>query len=147
MAEINHRIGIAGSLDEIYAALTTNDGLSSWWWTTDTTGAGDVGSTIKFRFGGGGPDFEVTELVKNALVKWKHSGNVPEDWEGSEVSFELRKEKKEVIVLFRHFNWNEASEFMSHCSTKWAVFMLSLKDAIENGQGRPFPNDINIDHS
>ena len=61
MVDIIHRVGIAASADEVYTALTTNDGLSRWW-TTDTSGAGDVGSIIKFRFGDGGPDFEVIEL-------------------------------------------------------------------------------------
>ena len=35
---------------------------------------------------------------------------------------------------------------MGHCCTKWAVFLLSLKEAIEKGEGRPYPDDIHIDH-
>ena len=50
MAEIRHRVGISGSAQEIYALLTTDDGLSRWW-TTDTQGAGETGSIIAFRFG------------------------------------------------------------------------------------------------
>lgn len=86
-------------------------------------------------------------MVPNSLVKWKHTGNVPEDWAGTEILFELRKEENEVIVRFRHLNWKEASDFMAHCSTKWAVFMLSLKDSIETVKGKSFPNDIHINHS
>lgn len=145
MAEINHRVGIAGSVEDVYTALTTDTGLSNWW-TTDTTGAGAVGSVIAFRFGDGGPDFEVAELQPGALVRWKHSGNVPEAWMGTEVSFVLEPEDKQTIVRFRHSHWREASDFMAHCSTKWAVFLLSLKDAIETGSGKPFPNDIHIDY-
>ena len=59
MFEISHRVGIDASPEEIYKALTTDDGLVQWW-TNDITGAGDVGSIIKFRFNGGGPDFAVT---------------------------------------------------------------------------------------
>ena len=58
MPEIIHRVGIAGSVSEVYNALTTDKGLSRWW-TSDTSGAGDVGSIIKFRFDGEGPDFIV----------------------------------------------------------------------------------------
>ena len=146
MAEINHRIGISTPASDIYHALTTDEGLSTWW-TTDTTGAGDVGSIIKFRFNGGGPDFEVTELTADSLVRWRHSGEMPPDWIGTEISFELDNQDKQTFVNFKHSNWKEASEFMAHCSTKWAVFLLSLKDAIETGTGKPFPNDIHIDHS
>jgi uncharacterized protein YndB with AHSA1/START domain len=145
MAEINHRVGIAGSIEDIYSALATDEGLSRWW-TTDTTGAGEKGSIIQFRFGGGGPDFQVTELQKNKLVRWKHSGSMPEDWMGTEISFELTQNDNEVIVRFRHSNWKEASDFLAHCSTKWATFLMSLKEVIETGKGHPYPDDIHIDH-
>jgi hypothetical protein len=45
-------------------------------------------------------------------------------------------------VRFGHRNWSEAVEFTEHCSTKWATFMLSLKDLVETGQGRPAPDDV-----
>jgi len=145
MPNIIHRVGIKGSKKEIYAALTTNEGLSRWW-TNDTSGAGDTGSVIKFRFNGGGPDFEVTELQENSLVKWKHSGEMPPAWINTDISFQLTTEGEQTFVLFMHSNWEEQSDFMGHCSTKWATFLLSLKDAIETGTGKPFPNDIPIDH-
>ncbi len=28
---------------------------------------------------------------------------------------------------------------------KWATFLLSLKDYVETGRGRPFPNDLKIE--
>jgi uncharacterized protein YndB with AHSA1/START domain len=145
MAEIVHRVGIACSPGEVFDALTTNDGLSRWW-TNDTSGAGDVGSIIEFRFNGMGPDFEVVELQTDALVRWKHSGETPVAWIGTEISFQLTSEDSQTYVLFLHSNWKERSDFMGHCSTKWAVFLLSLKEAIETGNGKPFPNDIHIDH-
>ena len=145
MVDIIHRVGIAASADKVYKALTTNTGLAKWW-TTDTSGAGSVGSIIKFRFDGGGPDFEVIELQTNSIVRWRHSGEMPGPWVGTEVSFHLTSGENQTYVLFSHSNWKEPSDFMGHCSTKWAVFLLSLKEAIEKGEGRPYPNDIHIDH-
>jgi hypothetical protein len=29
-------------------------------------------------------------------------------------------------------------------STKWATFLLSLRDLVETGTGRPSPNDLTI---
>ena len=145
MPFILHRVGIAAPVDQVYAALTTDQGLARWW-TTDTEGAGGVGSLIKFRFGGGGPDFEVVELRPDRFVKWRHSGEEPKAWMGTDISFQLQEEAKQTIILFKHANWKEETDFMGHCSTKWAVFLLSLKDAIETGKGRPFPDDIHIDH-
>lgn len=146
MKAIKHRVGIQASAEKIYQALTTNEGLMQWW-TNDVTGAGEVGAIIKFRFNGGGPDFKVIELIENKTVRWNHSGNMPEAWMGTEVLFELKEEDNQTFVSFSHAKWQEANDFMAHCNTKWAVFLISLKEAIENNKGRPFPNDISIDHS
>ena len=41
MVDILHRVGVKGSsADDVYAALTTIEGLSGWW-TRDTTGKPD----------------------------------------------------------------------------------------------------------
>ncbi len=146
MFDINHQVGINASPEKIYEALPTNEGLSEWW-TNDTSGAGKVGSTIEFRFNGGGPDFTVSELIPNKTVKWRHSGCMPEAWMGTEITFNLRVDNEQTFVRFTHSNWKESSDFMAHCSTKWAVFLISLKSALETNVGRPFPNDIQIDHS
>ncbi len=146
MADINHRVGIKSSPQAIYEALTTDAGLAKWW-TNDVSGAGDVGSTIEFRFNGGGPDFIVKQLIPNKTVGWQHSGNVPDPWIGTEISFQLDMDKEQTFVRFTHSGWKESTDFMAHCSTKWAVFLISLKDSLELGTGAPFPNDIQIDHS
>jgi uncharacterized protein YndB with AHSA1/START domain len=146
MAAIHHQVGIRGSRAQIYQALTTDKGLATWW-TTDTQGAGEVGSIIQFRFNGDGPDFEVMELIPNRQVRWRHSGTMPEEWMGTEIIFSLSQFEQQVMVRFSHSQWPSASDFMAHCSTKWGTFLLSLKAAIETGKGHPFPEDIHIDHS
>ncbi len=144
MAEIRHRVGISGSAKDIYPLLTTDAGLAKWW-TTDTRGAGGVGSVIEFRFDGTGPDFEVIELIPGQQVRWRLAGEMPEDWIGSEILFELHEDGKQTIVNFSHYNWKQSGEFLAHCSTKWAIFLMSLKSCIESGKGQPFPNDLHID--
>ena len=146
MFAINHRVGIKASPERIYEVLTTDDGLATWW-TNDISGAGGIGSIIEFRFNGGGPDFKVTELVPNKTVRWMHSGSMPESWMGTEILFQLQEDEEQTFVRFTHSNWKESSDFMAHCSTKWAVFLISLKDAVETNKGKPFPNDMQIDHS
>ena len=144
MSEIKHRVGIRSSAHDIYQLLTTDAGLSQWW-TSDTHGAGDVGSIIAFRFGGGGPDFEVIELVADRKVVWRHSGEMPPDWIGSEISFELEETEIQTFVNFSHYNWKQSDDFLAHCSTKWGVFMMSMKSCIETGKGQAYPSDVQID--
>lgn len=146
MADILHRVGIkTNSTDKIYQALTTRDGLAGWW-TSDTTGEGDqVGNIILFRFDGGSIDIKVAELQSPAFVKWEVVDG-PAEWIGTTIQFELKQDGDYIIVLFRHLNWKEPVEFMHHCSTKWAIFLMSLKSLVETGKGQPNPHDVKIDN-
>ena len=40
-----------------------------------------------------------------------------------------------TIVMFAHTGWREPCAFMNHCSTKWATFLMSLKQLVETGSG------------
>jgi len=146
MADILHRVGIkSSSLDDIYQAVATREGLAGWW-TSDTQGESKVGGVIKFRFGAkGGFDMKVLELDTAKRVLWQVIDG-PEEWIGTKVSFDLKKDGDFTIVLFKHQGWREPVEFMHHCSTKWAVFLMSLKSLVETGKGAPDPNDIKIDN-
>ena len=144
MADILHRVGIKSPIDETYKALATRDGLAGWW-TTNTQGQSKVGGVLKFRFGAGGFDMKVLELEPGKKVLWQVVDG-PAEWIGTKVRWVLREEGDYAIVLFRHEGWREPVEFMHHCSTKWAVFLLSLKQLLETGQGAPDPNDIKIDN-
>jgi hypothetical protein len=51
-------------------------------------------------------------------------------------------------VLFKHQDWTAPVEFMHHCSTKWATYlMLSLKPLLETGKGTPNPDDVKVDNT
>ncbi len=143
MADILHRIGVEhASPAQVFDALTTIEGLSGWW-AEQTSGETGIGGVIEFRFGPGGIDMAVRELVPDKLVRWEVVGG-PAEWIGTEVTFELRQVDGFTIVLFEHTGWREPVEFMHHCSTKWATFLLSLKQLVETGRGAPDPRDLQI---
>ena len=143
MSDILHRVGIKSSTHDAYQALSTRQGLDGWW-TTDTRGRFDVGGVIEFHFGTRGRiDMKVLELDPDRRVVWQVVGG-PEDWIGSTISFDLKQEDEQTTLLFKHQGWKEQSEFMHHCSTKWASFLLSLKAFVETGEGSPFPEDVRI---
>jgi hypothetical protein len=64
---------------------------------------------------------------------------------GTHVDVRLRASGDVTVVLFTHEGWAEPVEFLHHCSTKWATFLLSLRDLVEEGAGRPWPRDLKID--
>jgi uncharacterized protein YndB with AHSA1/START domain len=149
MADILHRVGIRSSLDDVYKALTTREGLAAWW-TNNTQGESKVGGVLQFRFSAGGVDIggfemKVLELHPAKRVLWQVVGG-PEEWIGTKVSWELKQEGDYSILLFKHQDWREPVEFMHHCSTKWAIFLMSLKSLLETGKGASNPDDIKIDN-
>jgi hypothetical protein len=144
MPDILHKVGIkSSSLDDVYNAFTTVEGLSRWW-TRDTQGESKVGGELQFRFGEGGFDMNVLELQPGKRVLWQVIDG-PEEWLGTKISFDLNQNGDWIVVLFKHQGWKESVEFMHHCSTKWAVFLLSLKSLLETGKGAPWPNEIKLD--
>jgi len=144
MPDILHKVGIkSSSPDDVYKALATVAGLSGWW-TSDTRGQSKVGGVVEFRFGGGGFDMKVLELKPSKRVIWQVVEG-PEEWLGTKISFDLKHNGDWIVVLFKHQGWKAPVEFMYHCSTKWAVFLLSLKSLLETGKGAPWPNEIKLD--
>ena len=87
---------------------------------------------------------KVLELQPATRVLWQVVDG-PAEWIGTTISFDLRQEGEYCIVMFQHQGWREPVEFMHHCSTKWAIFMMSLKSLIETGKGAPAPDDVKID--
>jgi uncharacterized protein YndB with AHSA1/START domain len=148
MMDIVHRIGIKAPAAQVYAALATLDGLSGWW-TTDTTGSAEPGGHVAFRFHTaagdeiGGFGMDVIEQTPEHAVRWQVKDG-PVEWVGTDIEFVLSRQDDHTIVMFGHRHWREPGEFMAHCSTKWATFMLSLRDLVETGQGQPAPHDLKI---
>jgi uncharacterized protein YndB with AHSA1/START domain len=148
MVDIVHRVGIKAPASKVYDALATIDGLAGWW-TTATTGSSKVDGVIAFRFHTetgdeiGGFDMDVVELVPGEKVRWRVKAG-PAEWVGTDIEFLLSRQDEHTIVRFGHRKWREEGEFTAHCSTKWATFLLSLRDLVETGAGQPAPRDMKI---
>ena len=150
MVDIIHRIGIKSPSSEVYRALTSLEGLAHWW-TEEVEGDGQIGGRIGFRFRSENGDLkgnmvmEAQELDAHQNVRWRCVEGPPE-WVGTDISFQLSEQDDQTVVLFGHRNWREAVEFTSHCSMKWATFLLSLRLYVETGSGKPSPRDLKIDN-
>jgi hypothetical protein len=88
---------------------------------------------------------KVIVLDLDKKVQWRVTAG-PEEWVGTDVVFDLSQEGDDTIVLFGHKKWREVNDFTSHCSTKWATFLLSLRELVESGKGKPSPDDLKIDN-
>ena len=149
MVDILHKVGIKSSTSEVYKALATREGVAAWW-TNSVKGESKVGGVLQFSFTSngvdiGGMEMKVLELHPGERVLWQVLDG-PKEWMGTRISFELKQEGDYCVVLFKHQGWKEPVEFMHHCSTKWAIFLMSLKSLVETGKGAAAPNDVKIDN-
>ena len=150
MVDIIHRIGIRSSASGVYKALATIEGLAHWW-TEEVKGDEEVGGKIEFIFRSETGDIkgkmlmDIQELNPGKNVRWRCIDG-PDEWIGTDISFELSEQDDQIIIILGHRGWREAVEFTAHCSMKWAVFLLSLREYVETGEGKPSPHDLKIDN-
>jgi uncharacterized protein YndB with AHSA1/START domain len=143
MPDILHKVAIKASPNDTAKALTTHEGLAGWW-TTDTQGDCKPGGVIRFKFGTHGhTDMKVLELDPARRVLWEVLDG-PRQWIGTTVNFELAQDGDFTLVRFQHRGWKEPTDAMHHCSTKWAMFLMSMKSLVETGKGAPYPHDVHI---
>ncbi|EQA43171.1 hypothetical protein LEP1GSC050_1335 [Leptospira broomii serovar Hurstbridge str. 5399] len=138
MSDILHRVGIASPIKKVFEGISSIDGLRHWW-VSDTKGNAELNSTILLGF----CDLKVIELQPYQSIKWRCIRG-PEEWLDTEIKFRLEYKENQTFVIFTHANWKNPVEFMHHCSTKWATFLLSLKYWLERDEGRPSPYDVKI---
>jgi uncharacterized protein YndB with AHSA1/START domain len=86
MVNIIHRVGIKASLQKVYEALSTIEGISGWW-TNNTTGTSQIGKSIVVRFLApdgkeiGSMNMEVKALEPAKKVHWTFTAG-PAEWIG-----------------------------------------------------------------
>ena len=86
---------------------------------------------------------EIVALVPDRMVHWRCRANTwSDEWINTELTFEIESRGEKTTVSFSHRRWLKESDFMRHCSQKWATFLLSLKGLVEQGKGAPAPDDM-----
>jgi uncharacterized protein YndB with AHSA1/START domain len=141
--EIWHEILINASPTDLYQAVTDVKKLGHWW-TTDTRGESKVGRNLEFWFEGFRQVMEVTSLNVNELVRWHAKQDGAPDWAGTQIEFKIFRDHNQTFLHLRHSNWREDAKVFPHCSLGWAIFLLSLKEFVETGKGRPYPYDMPV---
>jgi uncharacterized protein YndB with AHSA1/START domain len=143
MPDIRHRVEIVAPPQKVYEAVATTEGLSAWWTRDGVKGDSAVGAKLEFYFGSPDPAavMEVTELTPGHQVSWDCVAGESE-WVGTHLGFTFTAKDEGTVVLFTHADWRRPSEFMAHCSARWAYFLLSLKAYSETGRGTPSPEDL-----
>ncbi|HEV3280137.1 MAG TPA: SRPBCC domain-containing protein [Acidimicrobiales bacterium] len=144
MPDITHHFGFAAPKADVFEALATVEGLTSWW-AERVEGDPSPGGTLRFYFGNPGPaaTMQVVESDPDTGVKWRCVRG-PDDWLETTVTFELDSHDGETILRFTHGGFESTTDFMRHCSAKWPIYLIGLKAGLEGGKATPWPTDPRI---
>lgn len=142
MAAIKHLLKIEASPEQVYTALTTATGIRSWW--TDNAELDEqVGGYGTFRFHYGQTvttKVQITSLQAPFLVSWLVRESFRPEQKGTVITFESRPSGKGTLLHFSQEDYAVADDTYALMNTGWAYYLVSLKQYLEKGTGRPSPN-------
>ena len=141
MATVHHRVGIAATPEQAFACLTEPDKLTGWW-----ASSAEISGNLRLGFTGLTTlEFEVVENRAPSRLLLRCLGK-PATWAGASLEFRIEPTEDQTYVYLTHAKEAASDADFLYFNTKWPLFMVSLKDYIETGVGRPYPNDQRIDH-
>lgn len=137
MSEIKHDISLNATRETIYEALTTAQGLKSWF-TSQVKGSGQVGTEWELSFTDQ-PFFRwgIMASEKPRNVAWKcieGPGNAP----GTEAEFTLESISNDQTTLtITHRGWTKDDPKFDKCVEIWRTLMDHLQQYCEKGVAAP----------
>jgi len=142
MKVIHHVSQIGAEADDVYAALTTQQGLAGWWSSEVATPTAEVGTVVEFTFQDGfNPEMQITELVAGGVLGWKCVGG-HEPWADNTFRFELAPSKLKqggtTLRFWQHYATELDDDAYGTYNYNWAYYLESLRLLCEKGSGHPF---------
>ena len=134
--DIVHSVDIKTTPERLYEAITTQKGLAGWW-TPQVKAEATVGVLNEFHFVGTTLTFRVDTLEPDRHIAWS-SVQVPPDWEGTRVLFDITLEDETVNLRFSHVGFPSTGGSFGVTSYSWAQYLRSIKLLLETGEGEPF---------
>lgn len=138
MKRILHTVHIAAPPEAVYAALTTEDGVTGWWTTKARLEPGQ-GGLIELTFHGDfHPEMRQTRLERDRLVEWScEAGH--DNWRDNRFSFALGREGGATRLRFtQEYAQELADDTYGTYNFNWGYYLNSLKVYCETGTGSPY---------
>jgi uncharacterized protein YndB with AHSA1/START domain len=133
-------ISIHAEPDSIRRAITTREGLASFW-TPNATAEPVVGSEATFGFSGAPVQLRMrVDAIEDDRIGWTCVGGFPH-WEGTTVLWSMERESEHggTNVVFQHLGFpDEQTLFeLGSVAHTWATILDHLKILAETGSGTP----------
>jgi uncharacterized protein YndB with AHSA1/START domain len=143
MADIYHDFPIKASPQQVYAAISTPQGLNAWW-TKRSAGGATVGAEWELWFGA---TFDwqarVTRATAPAEFELQMTTADP-DWVGTRVGFHLQPAGDGSQVKFYHTGWPTPNEHWRISCYCWAMYLRILRRYLEHGETVPYEQRLDV---
>ena len=143
MPDIFYNFPIKGSAQDVFAAISTPEGLDSWWSKTcDAEPAHDA----EYKFGfGPGYDWRATTSRWSPNAEFELTLTEADgDWSGTRVGFKLKESAGVTEVSFHHLAWPQANEHYRISCFCWAMYLRLLKRYVEFGEVVPYEDRLDV---
>ena len=143
MPDIYHDFPINSSLQKVFAAVSTAEGLNNWW-TKTCDGTPAEGEEYKLGFGA---EYEWRAVVTTCIPESEFELRLikaDSDWQNSRLSFSLTQQNGTTNVKFQHLDWPEANEHYRISCFCWAMYLRLLKRYVEAGETVPYEVRLDV---
>ncbi|MEH7351884.1 SRPBCC family protein [Gottfriedia acidiceleris] len=132
MINMPHQITINATPEKVFEAITTTEGIKSWW-STDAKAEPQLGSMTEVAFYNRQAVFQlqVDEIEPGKLLEWTAIHDMPA-WKGTKIRFELNvNENGATILNFNHSGFESMEGPYAMINTTWGTLMYILKQYVE----------------
>lgn len=165
MPNIRLELIIGAPAEQVYGAISSQEGLSAWW-TPGSTARPEVHSRARFPFGPAYfKEMKIEELRPSEYIRWTCLKGADE-WVGTTITFKLEAGDKRTLLqshpetadqiqqqngdgnvtllILQHDDWKGYTPMFAECTYTWGQFLRSLKLLCETGGGIPWPDQHGI---
>lgn len=143
MPDIVSDFWIRTTPDRVYQAISTPEGLDSWW-TKKSTGRPVKGEEFQLFFG---PEYDWRAKVTTCAPSSEFELEIMQadpDWRGTRVGFQLAGGMDRTSVRFCHAGWQIANEHWRVSCYCWPMYLRLLRRHLEYGEFVPYEQRLDV---
>jgi uncharacterized protein YndB with AHSA1/START domain len=130
MSTLYHEIKIVSSPSQVWAALTTRQGLISWWPNEVSISGGD--SWCLSNSSGSAPMImKVVEDIPDQALEWLCVQG-PEDWENTLIHWRLDPQGQKQRLVLEHRDLRQDLPQLASLNTFWGVSIERLRHSMSD---------------
>lgn len=143
MADIFHYFPINTSVERVFEAISSPEGIDKWWAKTTSVNVA-LDETFHFYFE---PDYNWTAVVSKCIPNKEFELTMQtsdEDWKGTKVGFRLADRQNVTEVQFYHTGWKVDNEHLRISNFCWAMYLRILKRNLEFGEFVQYADRLSV---